>query len=245
MTENKLALPKSILILISVILFTIVAALTVVAFLSSVKNTPPVAVQPTVTPILTPSPTPIINSSEPKPENLILNESDNVFINNLLSELPKSYIKFETQHIESLRDKNPKDAIGIKPCESDENDDPALKPKCFTILTIWKDKENESDINSYIRSSETLSWYEKAINAELTRTKYDQKIQMVYTPVSFMCPSTGGESCLRYQFAYLLENGDIIKAQISYWSFANGVYTEKTPKDVTDIVNIYKNILLK
>ncbi|MDP3057518.1 MAG: hypothetical protein Q8N37_03295 [bacterium] len=245
MAENKQSSPKSILIFV-IILFVLIASLSVVSYLSSIKNTPTIAVQPTVTPTPTPSPTPIISSIEPKPENLILNELDNVFINNLLSELPKNYIKFDTQHIESLRDKNPKNVIGIKPCEPEnDNDDPTLKPNCFTILTIWKDKENESDINSYIDSNEILSWYEKAINAKLIRTKYNQQVQMVHTPVSFMCPSTGGESCLRYQFAYLLENGDIIKAQISYWSFANGVYVEKTPKDVTDIVNIYKNILLK
>lgn len=244
MAENKVSFEKKFLILV-IILFALIAALNVIGYLSSVENTPLATVQPTEGPTVMPTPTPIISSSEPKPENLILNELDNVFINNLLSKLPKNYIKFEIQHTESIRDKNPKDAIGIKPCESEENDDPALKPKCFTVLTIWKNNENISNINDYINKDEIFRWYEKAIGVELIRTKYDEKAQMVHMPQSFMCPGTGGETCLRYQYAYLLENGDIIKAEISYWSFKNGEYVEKTPKDVIDIVNIYKNILLQ
>lgn len=68
MAENKLASPKSILILIFVILFTIVAALTVVAFLSSVKKSSPVVVKPTEEPTITSTPeSSIASTSVPSP----------------------------------------------------------------------------------------------------------------------------------------------------------------------------------
>lgn len=63
MAENKLSSPKSNLILIFVILFTIVAALIVVAFLTSVEKSSPVVVQPTVTPTITLTPEPTTISS--------------------------------------------------------------------------------------------------------------------------------------------------------------------------------------
>jgi len=57
MAENKSVSPKSILIFV-IVLFAFVAALNMTVYFSSVKNTPPIAVQPTVTPIPNPSPTP-------------------------------------------------------------------------------------------------------------------------------------------------------------------------------------------
>jgi hypothetical protein len=59
MAENKPVSPKSILIFV-IILFILIASLSVASYLSSVKNIPPVVVQPTEEPIATPTPEPTI-----------------------------------------------------------------------------------------------------------------------------------------------------------------------------------------
>lgn len=61
MAENKLTSPKSILIFV-IILFALIASLSVASYLSSVKNTPPVTVQPTEEPTITSTPEPTIVS---------------------------------------------------------------------------------------------------------------------------------------------------------------------------------------
>ncbi len=53
MAENKLSTEKKVLILV-IVLFVLVASLSVASYLSSVKNTPPVTVQPTATIMITP-----------------------------------------------------------------------------------------------------------------------------------------------------------------------------------------------
>ena len=66
MIGNKLSLVKSVLILI--ILFSFGTVLGVIAYSATLKKTPPVAIQPTITPLYSsvPTPTPIPTTASKK-----------------------------------------------------------------------------------------------------------------------------------------------------------------------------------
>ncbi|HLD31774.1 MAG TPA: hypothetical protein VJB37_02670 [Patescibacteria group bacterium] len=164
------------------------------------------------------------------------------FINNLLGNLPDTYLTSEVEYFESLDDAEPQKAIEVKPCD-DKNLDPVYSPLCSTSLTIVE-QEKTNNLDEYIKTNKTLSWYESAYT-KLAQTTYKEHDQLAYTPQVFMCPGTGGDGCLRKIFIYHLDDGRNIMAEIHFWSYENGTAVATPIKDVQTIIALYEDLLTK
>jgi len=140
----------------------------------------------------------------------------------LLAKLPSNYIRVDAEYVE--RPGESRKVLGIRPCETGQKD-PIFSPLCFTTLLIFKDKERQSDIEKFINNDDILNWYNKyAPTSDIVIGQYQQQIPFAYTPGAFMSPGgTGGETPMCKQFVYLLKSGEIIRAQIEYWPYKDGV----------------------
>ena len=100
----------------------------------------------------------------------------------------------------------------------------------------------QHNLKAFANNDETFKWYQSALKEVVIFDVYQGSIPMAYTSSDFMCLGSGGETCMRRQYVYLLGNGDIVRAQICYWPFVDGEFGE-TDSRVEEVYMIYDSVL--
>lgn len=124
-----------------------------------------------------------------------------------------------------------------------EEYDPVIESGCFTNLMLWQDAEGVTDKDAYIQSDPLLSLYIEE-NTEFADDDYNGT-PIVYTPDAFNCVAEEqrSETCIRKHYLYFLENGDVVRAQLSWWPYEKGKRVADSYMFITDVEK-FEDILL-